>query len=195
MAGGRDQFQVLRQLINSTYTVETGNLVNLELVNMGAILPSVVSGIAPDVAIDQAPGEPVNFALRNSIYDLKNFKDDKGVEGSKWDISYDDVFAKFHPRAFEQYTFDRKGYGREEDIGIYAVPERQNYIVMFYRTDVLAAEGIGIPETWGEVVSTITALNKKNLEFGMPVASGTFYAMLKQMGGEWYREDAKATTP
>ncbi len=193
MAGGRDQFQVLRQLINSTYTVETGNLVNLELVNMGAILPSVVSGIAPDVAIDQAPGEPVNFALRNSIYDLKNFKDDKGVEGSKWDISYDDVFAKFHPKAFEQYTFDRKGYGKEEDIGIYAIPERQSYIVMFYRTDVLAAEGIAIPETWGQLISTITALNKKNLEFGMPVASGTFYAMLKQMGGEWYREDAKAT--
>lgn len=193
MAGGRDQFQVLRQLINSTYTVETGNLVNLELVNMGAILPAVVSGIAPDVAIDQAAGEPVNFALRNSIYDLKNFKDDKGTEGSTWDVSYDELFSKFHPKSLEQYTFDRKGYGREEDIGIYAVPERQSYIVMFYRSDVLAAEGIAIPETWGEVVSTITALNKKNLEFGIPVASGTFYAMLKQMGGEWYREDAKAT--
>ncbi|MBQ4155362.1 MAG: extracellular solute-binding protein [Clostridia bacterium] len=194
MAGGRDQFQVLRQLINSTYTVETGNLVNLELVNMGAILPAVVSGIAPDVAIDQMPAEPVNFALRNSIYDLKNFKDDKGVEGSKWDISYDELFAKFHPRSLEQYTFDRKGFGKEEDIGIYAVPERQDYLVMYYRTDVLAAEEIPVPETWGQLVSTITALNKKNLEFGMPtVGTSTFYAMLKQMGGDLYREDAKST--
>ncbi len=194
MAGGRDQFQVLRQLINSTYTVETGNLVNLELVNMGAILPAVVSGIAPDVAIDQMPGEPVNFALRNSIYDLKNFKDDKGEEGSKWDVSFNELLSKFHPRSLEQYTFDRKGYGKEEDIGIYALPERQDYMVMYYRTDVLAAEGIAVPETWSELVSTITALNKKNLEFGMPtVGTGVFYAMLKQMGGDLYTADAKST--
>ena len=193
MAGGRDQFQVLRQLINNSYTSETGNLVNLELVNMGAILPAVVAGIGPDVAIDQAPTEPVNFALRNAIYDLKNFKDDKGVQGSKWDLSYNDVLGLFFDKSLEPYYFDRVGEGKEEDTGLYALPERQSFSVMYYRTDVLAAEGIAIPKTWDELISTITALNKKNLEFGMPVTTGMFYDILKQMGGDMYREDNKAT--
>lgn len=193
MAGGRDQFQVLRQLINSSYTAQTGHKVNLELVNMGALLSAVVAGIGPDVAIDQVATEPVNYALRNAVYDLKNFKDDKGTEGSKWDLSYDEVLNQFLPEAMTPFCFDRKGNGKEEDTGLYALPERQTYEVMFYRTDVLAAEGIAIPKTWDELISTITALNKKNLEFGMPVATGVFYAMLVQKGGDLYSEDNKST--
>lgn len=200
MAGGRDQFQVLRQLINSSYTAETGNQVNLELVNIGALLSAVVAGIGPDVAIDQTPTEPVNYALRNAVYDLKNFKDDKGTEGSDWDLAFDEVLAQFLPEALTPFYFDRKGEGKDEDTGLYALPEKQDYQVMFYRTDVLAAEGIAIPETWDELISTITALNKKNLEFGMPtstqVANGgtnTFYSMLVQKGGDLYSEDYKST--
>ena len=193
MAGGRDQFQVLRQLINSSYTAQTGHKVNLELVNMGALLSAVVAGIGPDVAIDQVATEPVNYALRNAVYDLKNFKDDKGTEGSKWDLSYDEVLNQFLPEAMTPFCFDRKGNGKEEDTGLYALPERQTYEVMFYRTDVLAAEGIAIPKTWDELISTITALNKKNLEFGMPVSTGVFYAMLVQKGGDLYSEDNKST--
>lgn len=200
MAGGRDQFQVLRQLINSSYTAETGNQVNLELVNMGALLSAVVAGIGPDVAIDQVPTEPVNYALRNAVYDLKNFKDDQGIEGSDWDLSYDEILNLFLPEALTPFYFDRKGDGKEEDTGLYALPERQTYEVMFYRSDVLAAEGIAIPQTWDELISTITALNKKNLEFGMPtstiIANGgtnVFYAMLVQKGGDLYSEDLKST--
>lgn len=193
MATGRDQFQVLRQLINNSYTAETGNQVNLELVNVGAVLPAVVSGIAPDVVIDQVTTEPVNFALRNSVYDLKSFKNDKGVEGSDWDLSYEDTINQFYPNSLIPFYFDRVGEGKEEDTGLYALPEKQDYQVMFYRTDVLAAEEIAIPETWDELISTITTLNKKNLEFGMPVLTGTFYTILKQMGGEMYTKDARQT--
>ena len=193
MTGGRDQFQVLRQLINTTYTPETGNQVNLELVNLGALLSSVVAGIGPDVAIDQPPTEPVNFALRNAIYDLKNFENDKGTEGSTWDLSYDEVLGQFLEKSLDPYYFDRVGNGEEKDTGLYALPERQDFMVMYYRTDVLAAEGIAIPKTWKELITTITSLNKKNLEFGMPVGSGIFYSILKQLGGDMYTSDNKST--
>lgn len=201
LATGRDQFQILRQLINNTYTAQTGHQINLELVNAGAVLSAVVAGIGPDVVLDQVTTEPVNFALRNAAYDLKNFKDDQGTEGSDWDQSYDDVIARFYSEALTPYTFDRVGEGKEEDTGLYALPEKQDFQVMFYRTDVLAAEGIAIPETWDELITTITALNKKNLEFGMPVSTsaiangGTnvFYTILKQMGGDMYTADRKST--
>lgn len=201
LATGRDQFQILRQLINNSYTAETGNQVNLELVNTGAVLSSVVAGIGPDVVLDQPVNEPVNYALRNAVYDLKNFKNDKGTEGSEWDLSYDNVLGQFYVHSLKPYMFDRKGNGMEEDIGLYALPEKQEFSVMFYRADVLAAEGIAIPETWDQLISTITALNKKNLEFAMPVSTavaassgtGIFYAMLKQLGGDMYADDYKST--
>ena len=206
MATGRDQFQILRQLINNTYTAETGYQVNLELVNTGAVLSAVVAGIGPDVVLDQPSTEPINFALRNAIYDLKNFSDDKGAAGSKWDLSYTDTLGQFYGESLTPYYFDRKGdavwntdkydteFRNSPDVGLYALPEKQDFQVMFYRTDVLAAEGIEIPETWGELVSTITSLNKKNLEFGMPNATvSILYAMLRQRGGDWYTYDSRQT--
>ncbi len=206
MATGRDQFQILRQLINNTYTAQTGYQVNLELVNAGALLSAVVAGIGPDVVLDQVSTEPVNFALRNAIYDLKNFSDDKGTPGSEWDLSYADTLGQFYGESLTPYYFDRKGnavmntdrydteFRNSSDVGLYALPEKQDFQVMFYRTDVLAAEGIEIPETWGELVSTITSLNKKNLEFGMPNATvSILYAMLRQRGGDWYTYDSKQT--
>ena len=204
LATGRDQFQILRQLINNTYTAQTGYQVNLELVNAGAVLSAVVAGIGPDVVLDQATTEPVNFALRHAALDLKRFKNDKGAkegsESSDWDQSYDDVLNRFYKEALNPYYFDNVGDGKEEHTGLYALPEKQDFQVMFYRQDVLAEEKIDIPETWGELVTTITALNKKNLEFGMPVStsianggSSMFYTMLRQMGGDMYTPDKKST--
>ncbi len=201
LATGRDQFQIVRQLINNTYTAQTGYQVNLELVNVGAVLSAVVAGIGPDVVLDQATTEPVNFALRHAAQDLKKFKDDKGTAGSDWDQSFDEVLNRFYSETLTPFYFDSVGEGKEEDTGLYALPEKQDFQVMFYRTDVLAAEGIDIPKTWGELVTTITALNKKNLEFGMPVSTslvannGTnvFYSMLRQMGGDMFVSDKKST--
>ena len=177
---GRDQFQTLRSLINDQFTKENGIEISLELVNMAAILPAVVAGIGPDVAISMVQGEPVNFAMRNAIADLSGMP------------RFDEVTERFLPQALVPYQFNG---------GVYALPETQQFPVLFYRTDIMQELGITKLDTWDDIISAISVLQKNNLQFGMPVSTTAdpgggvvpFYAMLKQQGGEMYRDDAMAT--
>lgn len=173
---GRDQYQQLRALVNNSYTAKTGNQVNLELVNPGALLSAIVAGIGPDVALGQAKNEPVNYALRNALYDLTQFSD------------YKEVLKRFTDEAVvPYYFFDGK------KTGLYALPEKQDFEMLFYRTDVLAELGIGIPNTWDQLIQCITVLNKNNMEFGMPQSVEIFNTMLMQYNGSMYTSDYKST--
>ena len=176
MTTGRDQYQQLRQLINNNYTTQTGNQVNLELVNAGALLSAVVAGIGPDVILDQPKAEPVNYALRNAIQSLSVFDD------------IDEVTARFSKEAIVPFTFYN---GKTTDV--YALPEQQSFNMLFYRKDVLAELGLGIPNTWDQLIQCITVLNKNNMEFGMPQSLNIYYTMLLQYGGSMFTSDNKAT--
>ena len=176
MTSGRDQYQQLRQLINNSYTTQTGNQVNLELVNVGALLSAVVAGIGPDVILDQLKTEPVNYALRNAIQSLSVFDD------------LDEVLERFSDEAIVPYTFYNG-----ETTDIYALPEKQNFYMLFYRKDVLAELGLGIPNTWDQLIQCITVLNKNNMEFGMPQMLNVYHTMLLQYGGTMFTADNKAT--
>lgn len=176
---GRDQFQTLRSLINNQYTANTGNQVNLELVNAGALLPAVVAGIGPDVVLGQGQNEPVNFALRNSVLSLTaNFDENEIAEVTK----------RFSPQALVPCYFYN---GKSNDL--YALPETQDFSVLFYRKDILSELGLEIPNTWDELINTIVVLNKNNMEFGMPANHNTFYALLLQNGGQMYADDLKSS--
>ncbi|MBQ2677015.1 MAG: ABC transporter substrate-binding protein [Clostridia bacterium] len=189
---GRDQFQTLRAMINDSLTKTTGQEINLELVNMGALLSAIVAGIGPDVALGQGQNEAVNFAMRNAVVDLTQFED-------KWDDSqkFSTVAKRFSNEAMIPYYFNDGKH-----TGVYALPETQSFNVMFYRKDVLSEVGIEkVPQTWEEIITAITILNKNNLEFGMPVPTTndvgagvmTFYSFLRQNGGNMYEEDTFST--
>ncbi len=169
---GRDQFQTIRTMINDQYTSKTNREVNLELVNMGALLPAVVAGIGPDVALGVPQNEPVNFALRNAALDI-----------SKMD-GFDEVKTWFAPQTMVPYELEGKVYG---------VPSTQSFPMLFYRKDILKEYNIEIPKTWTDVINTITTLNRYNLEFGITADQDTFYTLLKQNGAEVYKDGGKAS--
>jgi len=171
IASGRDQFQTLRSMINNMYTQHTNNEVSLELVNMGALTPAIISGIGPDVALGIAQNEPVNYAMRNAVMPLD------GMPG------FDEVAQRFLSEAFVPFRYGGKTY---------ALPETQTFNVMFYRKDVLASLGLDYPKTWDDLILTITELNKNNLEFGLPQDLPTYNALLMQLGGRLYEEDGKS---
>ena len=67
---------------------------------------------------------------------------------------------------------------------------------MFYRKDILENVGINsIPTTWDEVIDISPLLQKRYLEFYIPVTQGSMstvlYAMMKQNGGELYINEGK----
>ena len=172
---GRDQANILKTIIDDSFTPETGINVNLMLVEGGNVLSAVAAGTGPDVVLSMGQGEPVNYALRNAAEDLTQFE------------GWEEVFQRFHESAYLPYRYDG---------GIYGIPETQTFSVLYYRKDILEDIGAEVPETWDDLENLLSELQHSNMEVGMPnIMSGSdlsgYYAMLFQNGCELYAEDGK----
>ena len=175
---GRDQAQVLKGLIDDHFTPETNIAVKLRLVQPGILLPATLAGEGPDVALQVGEEVPVNYAMRSAAIDLTEFPD------------FADVAARFRDSALTPYRYNG---------GVYALPEQQTFPVLFYRKDILEELGLEPPDTWEDVYYLISVLQKKNMEFYLPlentlnnanlVPNATFAMLLYQNGGEFYTDD------
>lgn len=197
IGSGRDQAQALKAMIEDSFTPQTGIKVELELVNMNILLQAALAGRGPDVALGVDPSQPMNFGLREAVFDLTQFPD------------FDEIASRFVPAALEPFTF------RDN---VFALPEQLPFFMLFYRQDILEELGIEVPQTWEEVLFIIPELQKANMNFGLPytvvnrsvggnigeVPAGggslsasqgvlTFLMFLNQKGVELFTEDAEAT--
>ena len=181
VGSGRDQANVIKALIDETFTGETGISVNVQLVDMNTLLKATLVGEGPDVAIQVANTNgiagavlftgndtPVNYGIRNAVLDLTQFDD------------LDEVLARFPEAATTQFGYDG---------AVYAIPETITFPVMFYRKDILAEIGLEIPETWDEVKVAMSVLNKNQMEFGMLPNEQLFASLLYQNGGRYYNDE------
>ena len=176
---GRDQAQIIKQLADSDFTEKTGIVLNLKLVAANSLLPAVLSNKGPDLYLSAANTDPMNYAIRNSLYDLASFSD------------YKQIASRFLSSALVPYTYGDK---------IYALPETQTFPLLFYRTDIMEELGLKVPQTWDDVIDMLSVLQKNNMSFALPAyASGStaldlsgYGTFLYQMGGSFFTEDAKA---
>lgn len=99
MNSGRDQVQILKDMITDEFTVKTGIPVNLSLVQTGFV-EATLAGAGPDVFIGIPRGQPVNLACRGALADLSGFD------------TYKDVMARFSDTAAVPYTFNDGVYAR-----------------------------------------------------------------------------------
>ncbi len=177
---GRDQAQVLKSLIDESFTPESGISVKLRLVPANILLPATLADEGPDVAMQIGEDVPVNYAMRKAAADLSVFPDFK------------DVASRFNESALVPYK-----YGG----GVYALPEQQTFPMLFYRKDVLEEIGLKPPKTWQDVYNMISVLQKHNMEFFLPIDDVTnnanltpnaaFSMMLYQNNGKFYSDDDK----
>ena len=184
---GRDQNSILKAMIDDTFVPEYGIGVNVKLIDAATLLPAVVAGTGPDVALTVAQTEPVNYALRNAAYDLTQFDD--------WEEWKTNVLEKeFYESSYLSYQFNG---------GMYALPETQNYNVMFYRQDILDELGIEIPETWDDLISILPTITNNNLQVGIPSTErkvgntanpdlANYFCQLYQRGGSLYTDNHQA---
>lgn len=185
IGSGRDQANVIKALIDDTFTSQTGISVNVQLVDMNTLLKATLVGEGPDVAIQVANTNgvagavlytgndtPVNYGIRNAVLDLTQFPD------------YTEVLARFPDAANTQFTYDG---------AVYALPETITYPVMFYRKDILKEIGMEVPETWDDVKVAMTVLAKNQMEFGMLANEQIFASLLYQNGGRYYNDDGSAS--
>jgi ABC-type sugar transport system, periplasmic component len=167
---GRDQAQILKQMIEDTFTPETGIRVNLELVNemQRLLVPASIAGTQPDVAIGVAD---MDLAFRGAVLDLATFPD------------FPEVAKRFKKSALLPFTF------REH---VFALPDIQSFPMLFYRKDILADLGLEVPQTWDDVFRILPELQNHHLEFGLTPSIYTYLQFLYQKGVSLYKEDGVA---
>ena len=172
LASGRDQSQVIRNLINNDFaSSENGSPVDLRLVAGGTLLPSILAGEGPDVYLGLGQADVINYAIRSAVLPIEN------MSGFK-----EHTESYFNDAAMLVL-------GIEDSDGVlhyYGLPEAQGFAMMFVRTDILAELNIEIPKTWGDVMAIKNVLEAQNMEIGLTT---DYQIFLYQMGGELFADD------
>ena len=179
---GRDQSTVLKTMVDDTFTAKSGIKVNIKLVQADAILTAVVAGNGPDIVLSVSGWFAVNYAMRNAVEDLTQFSD------------FEEVVQPFY-----QSIIDPLSYNNGTKVGVYGLPETQDFPLLFYRTDIMEEMGLKIPETWEELIAELPTIQGDSLTVAVPFPDITiadtsvFNSMIYQNGGEIYEKDAKRT--
>lgn len=188
ISNGRDQAQIIKNMIDDVFTNQTGIKVNLNIVSTATSMSSstlvqaTLAGNGPDVAMFTPMDTPINLAMRGALQDLSQFD------------NFESVKSRFYQSAFIPYRYQG---------GIYAIPETQDFDVMFYRNDILQELSITPPQTWDQFYTAISILQRKNLEVGILETNGAnpgissgitiFEKFLLQSGGAYYNSNLSAT--
>lgn len=179
--GGREQAEILKQQIDSDFTLQHGIGVNIKLVQI-SLTQAVLAGTAPDVVMNVARGQPINLAARKVLMELSQFE------------GFEEMKSWFAEDGLVPYTYNG---------GVYAMPVTLDYLVMFYRKDILAELNLEVPQTWEDVYAMIPILQRQSLMFGLPYtvlnnqstvdvgmgAKDIFPALFLQRGGSYYKDD------
>ena len=174
IARGTEWAEVIKEMADESFTPETGIAINVNVLpasqlnagNVNALMLSITSGKAPDVALGVDTTSPVEFAIRDQVYDLSK------MEG------FDEVKNRFVEAIMTPYQYNG---------GTYALPETMNFNVMFYRKDILSKYGIDLPKTRQQLYDyVLPALYQNGLEFYF---GRDFTQFLFQNGGSFYTED------
>ncbi|GBF71794.1 hypothetical protein PA598K_00006 [Paenibacillus sp. 598K] len=168
---GRDYVDLLQELITQDFTPRTGIHVNISLMpNPNVLILGNAAGNQPDAALGIAMESPVDFAMRGAAADLSKLK------------GYSEIQTRFHPGMMRTYQ-----YGG----GTYGLPELQNFLVFFYRTDLFRQYGLEPPDTWEDVYKLLPTLqeNGKTLYYPAKEFAPFFY----QAGVDFYAADGMST--
>lgn len=169
-SAGREQAQIIQNMIDETFSPNTDIAVTLQLIPMDVVLRAALAGNGPDVVIGLGQATAQDFAMRGATVDLSQYPD----------------YAEYVQRYGEGVLRATK-YGE----GAFGIPEQVSFQMLFYREDVLNELGLKVPTTWTEIMEMIPVLNRENYDFYMPstrVGTGlnVFQAMVYQNEGEIY---------
>lgn len=170
---GRDQTQILKQLVESNFTPESKIAVETKLVSdTTTLLQATLAGVGPDVALNIPKATIMNFAFRGAVEDLSKYPQTA------------DMISRFTKSSMVSVCHGDAVYG---------IPQTAAYSVMFYRADILDELNIEVPKTWDDVYEILPTLTQNNMIFGLPtLETGESYIMLLyQNGGKYYSDDLK----
>ncbi len=162
---GQDQAAALNSLIQDSFTQNeeyyyNGKPINVqvEIVN-ASLINGILAGNFPDMSLQMARTEPVNMGIRGALADLSQFDDFNEVAARFQNGVDENGKANLVNGAIAPYSYDDK---------VYALPDQQNFMLMFYRTDVLDELGLEIPQTWEDFLYCATIIQRNNMNVYVP---------------------------
>lgn len=180
---GRDQANLLRSMIDQSFTMQNNINVEIKLVSSSVLLKAVLSGNGPDVAIGVSSSIPVNWGIRNAIVDMSQ------LEG------FDEFVQNFYDSAVVPFTYNG---------ATYALPDTEDFQIQFVRTDIFKELNlvdekgkVVTPTTWDEVLDLLPTLQRQYLDYYLPNTRGALspllYSMICQYGGKLYLDNGKSS--
>ena len=189
---GKERAEIKQRLIERAFINQYQIGVDIKLVPGGALLPSVFAGKGPDIVMGLVSTDVINYASRNALVALNNFDGvtlDKAEEGYKDVPGFSEVYSWFSPTAFTSITLemykDSEDPSKGTESNIYALPEKQDFALLYYREDVLSDMGLEVPETWTEIYDMIAVLKKRYMDFAPP----DFHTILYQQDETLYKNN------
>ncbi|MCL6442150.1 MAG: extracellular solute-binding protein [Alicyclobacillus sp.] len=176
----REYVSLMQQLADEDFTRRTGIKVSMMVMpDEQKLILANASGQAPDVALSLNNTTPFNMGVRGALLDLRQFPD------------YQQVEKRFSPGALLPFKFN--GH-------VWAVPETQDFWVLFYRKDILQALHMTVPQTWNQVIADLPTLQRYGMNFYDPIAGAGGYKyfyttvpFLYQSGAQLYRANGLGT--
>lgn len=187
---GRDQAQVVKDLVESEFQQQYNVPISINLV-VGGVVEATLADKGPDVALFLGGEFPVNLAARGLLADLSQ------MDG------YDDMTKLYQDTAMVPYQYEG---------GTYGMPLTRSWAMMFYRKDVLSELGFSsAPKTWEDLIDMLPALQRNYMSAGLVLPavaadanqatisaateSGlTFASLLLQRGQNYYNDAQTETT-
>ncbi len=172
---GRSTFHIeaLRELADRRYT---GGKVNFSIMaDEQKLIFAQSAGTGPDVVLGTTTFRPFDFALRGALYDLRQFPD------------FGSFIRDFHSEMLVMFSIGDQCFG---------LPETANFVVQFYRKDILASLGLEVPETWDDVLAMLPVLSRYGMSYNTYLSNlesfkhfGATMPFINQYGGKLYSED------
>ena len=196
LATGRDQSQVIRNLINNDFSPNEitnskgeyvgGTAVDLKLVAAGTLLPSILAQQGPDVYLGLGQGDVINYAIRSALLPVDEIASNVGEQKVKdghlaTNTEWVDAISSFNDAAMLVLGVENP----DGDMHYYGLPEAQGFTMMFVREDILAELNIPVPETWDDILAAIPDLQANNMMIGL---STDYSVFLYQAGGDLYAD-------
>ncbi len=182
VARSRQYVDLMQQMIDaSDFEQRTGYKVRFSLLtDEGKLILSNAAGIAPDVVTGISSWLPYEMGIRDLTVDLTKFSD------------YGEVIDRFSEGAMISLIADGRGL---------ALPETQDFYVMYYRQDILDRYNISLPDTWDDVTDILPTLQRYGLNFYIPLSTSTSSKSIMttapfiyQKGNGLFTSDGTATT-
>jgi len=176
----RQYVDLIQNLADRTFTPQTGINVKFSIMpDEGKLILANAANNQPDVAIGISNWLPYEMAIRGAVVDLHEFDD------------FEEYSKQFSPGAFLPLMIDDS---------VYALPETQDFLVQFYRKDILSALKVPVPDTWNDVVEILPELQRFGMNYYSPIAGAvgfkpfqTTAPFIYQFHGELYEEDGMKT--